>query len=477
MKLHSLLGIGLVVLASGSGVAAAEDASSPVPEPEFVTREYIAIDASEADFTTHAEAAAGGAPCRLIYLNNCKNEPNARCTVRAGFESSINDTSSIISGTRNLSAFAYSDQVWDEVVQCVRDTFAPFDIDITDEDPGNQCHWEDIVAGTPQEAGFPNGVGGVSPWDPVNCSIIDNSITYTFANIYGPDVPAICWTAAQEVAHSFGLDHEYLQNDPMTYLQGSTLPGGFKRFQNQTAQCGEFSPRQCECSSTQNSYAMITDIFGAAAPSPPVITITEPGNGENVSPGFVVRVEIEDNNGIASASLIVNDTTVQTVTTPPYIFNAPTGLEDGSHRVQVTALDSQGTSGASAIHTVVIGPPCETPGDCAEQGPDLTCVGGRCVPGEGADGGLGDDCQEDSECLSGQCEHSTDDGSHCVESCELGSSDCPSGFQCIGSGFCWPGDDGGGIFGCQTGEGSTPTLPILIGLGLGAMFLRRRRIA
>ena len=472
MKLHSSLGIGIVLLAAVTGSALAEDNSTPVPEVEAPERLRIAIDSTQADIMPQEEAAAGGAPCRLIYLNNCNDEPNGRCTVRSGFESSINNTSSIISGTRNISNFEY-DEIWDEVVQCVRDTFAPFDIDITDEDPGNQCHWENIVAGTPQEAGFSNGVGGVSPW---TCGVINNSITYTFSNIYGPDVPAICWTVAQEVAHSWALEHEVLQNDPMTYLQGSTLPGGFKRFQDQVASCGEFQPRACDCGgNTQNSYQMILDLFGAAAPSPPEITITEPGNGDNVAPGFVVRVEIEDNNGIASASLIVNDAVIDTVTTPPFVFNAPTGLEDGSHRVQVSAIDTQGTSGTSPVHTVVIGPPCETPGDCAEQGPDLTCVGGRCVPGEGADGGLGDDCEEDSECLSGQCEHSTDDGSHCVESCELGSSDCPSGFQCIGSGFCWPGDGGGGIFGCQTGEGSTPTLPILIGLGLGAMFLRRRR--
>jgi MYXO-CTERM domain-containing protein len=474
MKLHASLGIGLFILAAGSGMALAEDNWTPEPVNEAPERVYIPIDSSQADITPEADAAAGGAPCRLIYLNNCLSEPNGNCVVRSGFESSINDTSSIISGTRTISGFDYP-EIWDEVVQCVRDTYAPFDIEITDVDPGTACHWENIVAGSPTEAGFSNGVGGVSPF---SCGIINNSITYTFANIYGPDVVDICWTVAQETAHSWGLEHEVLQNDPMTYLQGSTLPGGFKRFQNQTANCGEFQARTCDCGgTTQNSYAMIMDIFGAAAPSPPDITITEPANGDNVSPGFVVRAEIDDANGVAQASLEVNDAVVQTLTTPPFYFNAPDDLTDGTHRVRVVATDTQGTQGASAVVSVVIGPPCETPGDCAEQGENLTCVGGRCVPGEGADGGLGDECEDDANCLSGQCEHSTDEGSHCVESCELGSSDCPSGFKCIGSGFCWPGDDGGGLFGCSTGDGSTPTLPILLGLGLGAMFLRRRRTA
>jgi len=472
MKLHSSLGIGLLVLAAGSGLALAEDNSSPVPEPEFFTREYVPIDSSQADMIPMEQAAAGGAPCRLIYLNNCLSEPNGNCVVRPGFESSINDTSSIINGTRTISGFDYP-EIWDDILQCVRDTFAPFDISITDVDPGTACHWENIVAGSPGEAGFPSGVGGVSPWDPQNCSIIQNSITYTFANIYGPDVIDICWTAAQEVAHSFGLDHEYLQNDPMTYLPGSTLPGGFKRFQNQTAQCGENQPRQCECTSTQNSYAMITGIFGSAAPSPPVITIDDPANGAFVEPGFNIRVTIDDANGIASASLLINDDVISTVTTPPFVFNAPATLGEGTHRVQVTAIDTQGTSGSSAVHSVVIGEPCETPGDCAEQGENLTCVGGRCVPGEGADGGLGDECEEDSECLSGRCEHSVDDGSYCVEECELGSNDCPGGFDCIGGGVCWPGDGGGG--GCLSSSGENPTLPIALGIALSVLFVRRRR--
>ena len=48
----------------------------------------------------------------VIYLNNCK--PNG-CTVSPGFESSMNNRSSIIDQTANLSPFAYSDSVWQQV--------------------------------------------------------------------------------------------------------------------------------------------------------------------------------------------------------------------------------------------------------------------------------------------------------------------------------------------------------------------------
>lgn len=474
MKLHAVLGAGVLASLTSIGTVTAETNGVPEPESTSTVRLKLPVGPTMADIAPVDLAHAGGAPgSRLVYLNKCEGN----CVVRAGFESSINNTSSIISGTRTIQEFAYSDSVWQAVVACVRETYAPFNISITDQDPGSVNHWEAIVAGEPQQAGFSSGVGGVSPWDPVNCSIINNSITYSFANIYGPDVNQICWTVAQEVAHSFGLDHEYLREDPMTYLSGSSLPGGVKRFQDVNAQCGEFSPRQCECSQTQNSVQKILSIFGSATPTPPVITFDSPTNGQSVSPGFSVRVSIADDNGVADVTLVVDGQTIDTISTSPYVFNTPETLSEGTHTLVVRATDNQGTEGSAQI-SVNIGPPCETPGDCAAQGDNLTCVGGRCVPGEGADGGLGDTCMEDSECFSGRCETATTGESYCVEACTPGSSDCPGGFQCISAGVCWPGDDDGGFFGCSTGDdGRVPTLPIALGAALGALVLRRRRRA
>ena len=64
---------------------------------------------------------------------------------------------------------------------------------------------------------------------PFSCGYIPNAISFTFANIYGGDVDEICWTVAQETAHSWGLDHKFDNRDPMTYL-----PSGPSRkmFQN-----------------------------------------------------------------------------------------------------------------------------------------------------------------------------------------------------------------------------------------------------
>jgi hypothetical protein len=125
----------------------------------------------------------------------------------------------------------------------------------------------------------------------------------------------------------------------------------------------------------------------------------------------------------------------------------------------------------------VIGEPCATPGDCAVQGDNLTCVGGRCVPGEGADGGLGDMCESGPDCYSGQCASDSSGNKYCVESCTLGSSDCPGDFGCLdvgnGNGVCWPGAGDGG--GCLDASGDAPTMPIVFGMFVGVMALVRGR--
>ncbi len=467
MKLHFAMGI-LVTLAA-TGLARAEDNAS-LPEPVGSERGYVWMDPTKGDIDPQDVVVKGGSvSSRVIFLNRCVGG----CTVRAGYESSINDTSSIISGTRTIGEFTPdNDQVWNQIVQCVRNMYAPFDIEITDVDPGNVPHFESIVAGTPTQAGFGSSTGGVSPF---SCGIINNSITYTFANIYGGDVEEICWTVAQETAHSWGLEHEVLATDPMTYL-GAACPGGAQNhaFQNTTAPCGECSARSCDCGgTTQNSYQDILGIFGSATPSPPVVTIVDPLGGQAVSPGFSVEVTVADTNGVASVRLEVDGQTSGTVTTVPYILDAPDNLDEGVHVVKVTAVDTQGTEGSTTIN-VVIGEPCETPGDCSEQGENLTCVGGRCVPGSGAPGGLGTNCEEGTECASGRCEHSSE-GSYCVEVCTVGSDDCPGGFDCIegGGGVCWPGDGDGG--GCLSADNDTPTLPIALGIAFAALLVRRRR--
>jgi hypothetical protein len=429
-----------------------------------------------------------------IFLNNCK--PNG-CVVRSGQASSIDGASYQgtwgISGTRTLTPFSASDATWTQVVDCLKDVFAPFSVEITTTNPSPAPHFEIMIAGSPTDLGMSNGIGGVSPF---SCSpYIPNSLVFDFQKVWGSDVEEICSTAAQEIAHSFALDHVTDPSDPLTYNPYN----GRRRFKNAQIQCGSDcqggrSPfgdtctgvtqqnHACSCpngtsilTNTQNSVAAMQALFGTGTPTPPVVKITEPKLGAIVMAGFPVKAEITDDNGVGRAELYVDNILVTMVGGSPWVFNAPASLMNGTHKVKVLAYDVFGTS-ASAEVQVVIGKPCGGDGDCPTD--TDVCLGGRCVAGPDAAGGLGQPCVSGPDCKSGNCATDSDGAKHCTESCVLGEGQCPDGFGCLeasaGQGVCWPGfDDGTG--GCCSAN-SDPVGPMFLGgVVCGMMLVRRRR--
>jgi hypothetical protein len=431
-----------------------------------------------------AQPTGGGGPSSsIIFLNRCEGD----CVVYPGNDDSRDNVSGIINGTRSVSEFSGTDAQWDAIVACVQLRYSPFDVTVTDVDPGSNVeHFEAIVAGDPGDIDQPCGdqgcVLGVSPYDRFGCGVINNAITYTFANTIlqylSSPISNICDTVAQETAHAFTLDHELLASDPMTYLDYS----GERAFQNIDAQCGEYQndPRQCYCGgsdnseSSQNSFQDLYALFGAAAPTPPEVAITEPADGDVVEGGFVVRVDVSDPQGIARVELLIDGAVVSEITSAPWVLNAPASLGNGNHIVIARAFDGAGTAGTDEV-TVTVGAPCSD-GDCEEG---LACVDGRCVVGPGEDGGLGEPCLEHAECVSGLCARSGDEG-YCTETCSLDDGFCPSGFACTnagGTGVCWPGEGGSG--GCVVTEssrgGASNGLPLAFGTLLALFLIRRRR--
>ena len=417
----------------------------------------------EAPATGTAESHASN----VIYLNPCWGN----CTINRGYpdDSRSNKSSIPRASTSTVSEFRFGQETFDAVAACVRDMYEPFNIEIVTEDPGNAPHFEAIVAGTPDEVGMGNNVGGVSPF---SCDIIDNAITYTFANIYGGSVQQICEVIAQETAHAFGLEHEYLCEDPMTYLSGC----GAKTFHDVDAQCGEYSARACYCGgSSQNSVQMITAEFGPGVPTPPTVTINDPQEGDTLQPGFPVRAEAMDNASVDRVELWINGVKKGELTGRPYAFNAPDDIGQGNVTIEVRAFDNRDTMGSAQVNAV-LGAPCGGNKDC---GDGEVCVEGRCVDGPDSPGGLGQPCQTQADCDSGICANDGVD-KFCVEKC---ASACPGGFECTAAGadsVCWPSADGGGggSGGCAAGgDGAGAPIGFLLALALGGMIFRRRRVA
>jgi MYXO-CTERM domain-containing protein len=445
-----------------------------------------------------ASVPATGIP-HTIFLNDC----SGGCNVTSGNTDSRTDTSTIGSGS--LSAFNGGSTKWNQIVACMKDVFSPFNVTITTTDPGTADHFEIMIAGTGSQLRLGSGVLGIAPF---NCSqYIPYALSFAFANDpYAGSADEICATAAQEMAHTWSLDHTVIAADPLTYYPNSSRRHYYSGDEKCGSDCGQMSgspygqvqslfsggymscsgasyqsygPQEhaCQCGgATQNPVSTISSLFGSGTPTPPTVTITSPKNGDAVTAGFPVRSTIVDDSGvIAKAELRVDNVLVQTLTSSPFAFNAPATLSQGTHRVEVTGYDPSNTPGKSFID-VVIGKPCGSPSDCPTS--NDTCVGGRCVPGPNATGGLGTVCMSNTDCASAQCGSAGSGAKYCVEACDPTQNQCPSGFGCLsagnGQGVCWPGaGGGGGGGGCTSSD--EPAGPIVFGLGFAALLIVRRR--
>lgn len=485
MKLVSLavvaLGMSLVVPAARAQVAPEPNVSTGMEYAGQVLnpRGFVKVDIP--GMAPPEGDVAAAPPSRVLFVDDCK--PNGCSVVPGNFsraDDSRTNVSSIVQGSSNrtLSAYNGSTTAWNAIIACVRENFAPFNIQVvTDEPAANTSYFKAFAAGTPANVGFPSGVAGVASF---TCGMIPNAISFSFLNLNPNDVNDACWTISQEAAHNFGLSHSMLAADAMTYIQNPAR----KRFVNQTACIGTqgcCSPSQeCQCNvpnDEQNSYQKLLTIFGAAGATAPAITIDDPINNAAVPPGFPVHATVTDDQGVAQVELLIDGNPTASLTSPPWAFNAPATITPGVHAVAIRATDTVGGEGTVTIN-VNVGDPCEGNGECAVVGEGYVCVDGRCVPGSGVPGGLGAECDAPSDCLSGVCAAKGGEN-RCTEACDTGNSNsCGDGFSCIdnpaGGGLCWPGEDGT-CGGCDTDGGSTPALPIGAGLMLSALLLRRRK--
>src|SRR5262245_51769619 len=96
---------------------------------------------------------------KIIFLNRCVGG----CKVTNGFTDSRTNKSSIGAGT--LTAFSYGDASWNGVVACMKKVMDPFNVTVTDVDPGpNVDHFEIMIAGSPGQIGLSSGIGGIAEY-------------------------------------------------------------------------------------------------------------------------------------------------------------------------------------------------------------------------------------------------------------------------------------------------------------------------
>jgi uncharacterized protein (TIGR03382 family) len=193
---------------------------------------------------------------RVIYLNR------DGAILRPGDNDATRQVSSIVPEPVQHDGWDIDDNTWSATVSCISDIYSRFDVTVTDQDPGDTPHIEAMFGGSPGDLGLPDNVAGVSPFTS-DCSIIENSIVFVFTDILPDDARTVCEVISQEIAHSFGLDHEMLPSDPMTYLDYT----GDRTFQDEMASCGEYSDRACgingtTCRRRQNSVSLLEQRIG-----------------------------------------------------------------------------------------------------------------------------------------------------------------------------------------------------------------------
>jgi uncharacterized protein (TIGR03382 family) len=201
-----------------------------------------------------------------------------------------------------------------------------------------------------------------------------------------------CEVMAQEVAHSYGLDHQLTASDPMTYLDYT----GNRSFQDTMAQCGEYSARNCGingsvCRNGQNSVALLKERLGTKSGDTlaPTMTWTSPQANATVPPGFEVRAGGTDNVAVTQAVLKIDGGQVDMkMGAGPFVFTTPATLSEGQHLISVEISDGLNVKTETRAVTVKKGaPPPEDPGTGTGTGTGTDLDNGDIVGGCNTSGG------------------------------------------------------------------------------------------
>jgi hypothetical protein len=202
---------------------------------------------------------------RTVYLNR------EGATLHPGADDSHVNRSSIVKSVGDVpiayASFAGTPKRWQSIVQCVRDKFAPYDVEVVDQRPVEGDYIMAMVGGRPQDlgaaegahAGDEHGHSHATGLAPFNGEAIADAIVFVFSRTLREETRATCETAAMEIAHAYGLDHARSCKDLMTYMR----PCGARSFTDQAIPCGEHEERPCKGGApTQNSHRSLLTALG-----------------------------------------------------------------------------------------------------------------------------------------------------------------------------------------------------------------------
>ncbi len=475
----------LVLSLSAATTVQAEPESTPHPRCE-VLMTHNTQRAEQISNVLYLNRCIGG--CDVTVVSTVSDAPNFKSTIPYEYGDQAEGT------VLHLPEHTVTDQMWNDTVACVRERMRPYNIVVTDQDPGASVpHHMSLLTNQGADIGYDSpGLGGISQLS-YDCSPIDNVISFIFGSLYN-NATELCETIAHEAGHAYGLEHIWDCEDLMTYRTDCS----YKYFRNEGMRCAQLSgseqpcmtipgvgtwcAEQCMCTgNVQNTHLKLISAFGAGEGAfPPTVELISPTADATVASDFRVYATASDNRGVTRVELWINGWKWATKEAPATQFNfsSPGNLPDGYLDIDVVAYNDLETAGTASV-TVLKGSPCSNADTCLDG---QACTDGRCAWPAPATA-FGELCERDQDCLEGTCQ-SYEGEQRCTESCYPSVADQCSAWEdseCVGTGtngLCWPASGGGGGGCCSVDE--TTGVPWLIALFTAVILLaggpkRRRR--
>ena len=172
-----------------------------------------------------------------------------------GTEDARNNTSQLVNQTSNLASLGGSETDWQSTKSCIEDRLSPFNIEVTDVDPGtNTLHSEIVLTGSrPEELGLSPTVKAIAS---SVCSPGSRGIGFVFSDSIA-DATKLCQRGNFVAGQLHGVDITDGCGDASSF--DDTCTGSFE-FTDSLRTC---SGGSCRCGGTmQNSFATMAASVG-----------------------------------------------------------------------------------------------------------------------------------------------------------------------------------------------------------------------
>jgi hypothetical protein len=259
------------VCCEGAGVCAREAADCPTVRDDDPDAAADAVDASSED----AEEDAGLTPAGTVVFLNFEG-----ATLQPGPDRADTDTSAIVTTTVEFPAFESAwlspskprAEVIADIAAGVRELYSPFDVWVVTNRPDSPPYTMMMLGGRGPVIGLDATTAGVASID-CNNARGNREIAFLFTDTlgggddYDDRVRMVAGWAAQEVAHTFGLDHVKGCTDVMSdgiFCSEDKL--WLPEFEDIAHEC---VATDCFCADprigpTQNSYQRLIMLLGPA---------------------------------------------------------------------------------------------------------------------------------------------------------------------------------------------------------------------